>query len=361
MNILHIVRTFDLSGRSRMIRDLCVGLAGECESTVACLTGPVSFRPAGVEVTGLNLSGSGFSFHGMMDVARLAGRLQAQVLHSHGRGAAVYAAGARLLHRRARLVHTVHRADGDLTSERSIVRDTTCRAMDRVVAVSGGAADAFCRANKHPRDEVAVVYNGVDLARFRSANHKSTIGNRKSPALVSVANLSPDKDFDVLLEALRIVREKLPVRLVVVGDGPERQRVEQLVRDSGLDEAVELLGRRDDVPAILAAADVFVHAARTEGLGIAVLEAMAARVPVVATAVGGLTEIVEPEKTGLLVEPGDAPAFAKAALRLLDSRPLRESLAERACARVEEEFSIERMCGSYATIYRGLCGGLQSC
>jgi len=331
-----------------MIRDLCLGLAGEYEPAVVCLTEQCGFRPDGVEIIPLHLAAEGFSLQGMLKLARLVGERRAQVIHSHGRGAAAYAAGARLLHRRSRLVHTVHRGDGDLLSGQAVVRGSTLKAMDGVVAVSQAAADAFAVTNGLDVERICVVHNGVDVTGVESAPHA-----RGGGTLCSIANLSPDKDPETVLEAFSIVRrQRTNARLVMVGDGPRRGEVESMIDRMELVGAVDVFGFREDIAAILAVADVFVHATHTEGLGIAVLEAMAGGVPAVATAVGGLPEIVEDGVTGLLVEPGNAPAMAEAVLRVLDDETLRGSLTANAVDRVARDFSLEAMCERYARLYR---------
>jgi len=348
LRVLHVVRTFDLSGRSRMIHDLCAGLAPRCASAVVCLTGAPGFQPENLEIITLDLPPDGFSFHGMMQLTRLVGERRIDVIHSHGRGATPYAAGARLIHRRARLVHTVHRADGDLLSGRSVVREPALKAMDRIVAVSRAAADAFAVMNNADEAAIEIIPNGIDLDRFASARTAERTGCR----LCSVANLSADKDPETLLKALAIVRQQRPAAtLRIVGDGPRRGEIHAAVTDLGLTEAVELTGFRSDIPEILAEADVFMHAAHTEGLGIAVLEAMAAGVPVVATATGGLMEIVRDGETGLVVEPGDPEAMAAGVLRLLDNNGLRTSCVKQAAELVQTSFSVAAMCESYVRVY----------
>lgn len=355
MNILHLVRTFDLSGRSKMIRDLCAGLAPRFESAVVCLTGRAGFKPEGLELVDLGLPPRGFSLQGALKLARLVGRRRVSIVHSHGAGAAAYAAGARLMQRHSRLVHTVHRSDGDLVSHRAVARSAALKAMDCVVAVSAAARDAFCDANAYSPDKVQVIHNGIDVAAFAGKGGGPRTTDHGPRTLVSVANFSRDKDFETLLSAFRIVRAKRPdIRLILVGDGPRRREIEAAIVDMGLADAVTVLGFREDVAALLADGDVFVHAAKTEGLGIAALEAMAAGVPVVVTAVGGLTEIVEHEKTGLLVESGNPRALADAVLRLLSDRALREHLAVNVSARLQSDFAIGPMCAAYASVYRRL-------
>jgi glycosyltransferase involved in cell wall biosynthesis len=170
-----------------------------------------------------------------------------------------------------------------------------------------------------------------------------------------VANLSPDKDTATLLQAFRLLLQKKPqAELWIVGDGPAGAAARTLSAALGLAQHVRFLGFRNDVPQLLPQFSVFVHSTRTEGLGIAILEAMAAGVPVAASRVGGIPEIVEDGVTGVLVQPGEAGALAAAVLGLLDNAPRAAELVRQARTRVNERFTVERMCEAYAALYRRL-------
>jgi glycosyltransferase involved in cell wall biosynthesis len=192
------------------------------------------------------------------------------------------------------------------------------------------------------REPSHVVPLGIDLDRFAAA----TPALRKDgPIVGNVARLAPQKDHATLLEAARFLPEG--VRVVIVGDGELREELER--RADGL--PVELTGARDDVPELLASFDVFAFPSLFEGLCLAVIEAQAAGVPVVATPVGGIRETVVDGETGLLVPPRDPAALAAAIRRLLDDRDLARRLADEARRRVRERYSEERMVGLTLGLY----------
>jgi glycosyltransferase involved in cell wall biosynthesis len=178
-----------------------------------------------------------------------------------------------------------------------------------------------------------VVPLGIDLERFAAAGPAL---RKHGPIVGNVARLAPQKDHATLLEAARILGD---VRFVIVGDGELREELER--RAHGL--PVELTGARDDVPELLASFDVFAFPSLFEGLCLAVIEAQAAGVPVVATPVGGIRETVVDGETGLLVPPRDPAALAAAIRRLLDDRDLARRLAEEARRHVRARYSEERM------------------
>jgi glycosyltransferase involved in cell wall biosynthesis len=192
------------------------------------------------------------------------------------------------------------------------------------------------------REPSHVVPLGIDLDRFTAARPAL---RKDGPIVGNVARLAPQKDHATLLEAARILGD---VRFVVVGDGELREELEH--RANGL--PVEITGARDDVPELLASFDVFAFPSLFEGLCLAVIEAQAAGVPVVATPVGGIRETVVDGETGLLVPPRDPAALAAAIRRLLDDPDLARRLADEARRRVRKRYSEERMIELTLGLYR---------
>jgi glycosyltransferase involved in cell wall biosynthesis len=192
-----------------------------------------------------------------------------------------------------------------------------------------------------------VVALGIDLDRFEGA----TPALRSDRPLVgNVARLAPQKDHGTLIEAARLVPE---ADFVVAGDGELREELERQAEGS----RVRFLGARDDVPELLASFDVFAFPSLFEGLCLAVIEAQAAGVPVVATPVGGIRETVVDGETGLLVPTRDPEALAAAIRRLLEDRPAAEAMAAEAKRRVRERFSAERMLEETLALYGLPYGG----
>jgi glycosyltransferase involved in cell wall biosynthesis len=194
-----------------------------------------------------------------------------------------------------------------------------------------------------------VIPLGIDLARFENAQ-PALAGPR--PLIGNVARLAEQKGHRYLVDAApRVLARHPQARFVVAGDGELRGTLEELVRERGLADHVELLGARDDVPELLASFDVFAFPSLFEGLCLAVIEAQAAGVPVVATPVGGIRETVVPGETGLLCRPRDAEALADGILRLLERPDEASALAAEARRRVRERFTTERMVEATLALY----------
>jgi glycosyltransferase involved in cell wall biosynthesis len=196
-----------------------------------------------------------------------------------------------------------------------------------------------------------VIPNAVDV---RAAPQSELLG--APPTIITVGRFNAPKDPLTLVGALTQLAPG-SFRATLVGDGPDRAAVAAAVRQAGLDRTVELTGERHDVPALLAGADMFVLSSLSEGLPISVLEAMAAGLPVVASAVGDVPEAVADGKSGLLVPPGDPAALAGALRRLLADADLRRRFGAAARERALELFDLPRFQEAHVRLYGDLLSG----
>lgn len=201
---------------------------------------------------------------------------------------------------------------------------------------------ALCFGVARPQ-KLVVIHNGLVAERFAEIDReqvRSRLGIGEAPVIAFVGRLAVPKDPMTLLVA---VKEVPAAQLLVVGDGPLRMDVERAIERDRLHDRVSLLGERSDVPEILAAADVFVLSSLWEGLPLTIIEAMMAGLPVVATRVGGVPELVEDGLTGFLVPPKDPQALSKVLRRLVEDRDLRQRMGHAGLARARKEFTLERM------------------
>jgi glycosyltransferase involved in cell wall biosynthesis len=234
----------------------------------------------------------------------------------------------------------------DKTSGQILTQRAAYAFAHKVVANSRAAADRL-RRERLPARKVAIIANGLDVSRFAPGPARPA-GRR----VVVVANLRPEKGHDVLLDAAAMVLREMPdAAFEIVGDGPESGRLRAHASALGLARSVRFLGHEDRVETRLAGADVFVLPSRSEAMPNAVLEAMSAGLAVVASAVGGIVEVVESGRTGLLVPPGDAPAFAREILRLLADPALATRLGRSARDEIVNRHSFDRMVAAFDDVY----------
>jgi glycosyltransferase involved in cell wall biosynthesis len=280
-------------------------------------------------------------------LSRLFRKHEIDLVHTHNTYAHFYAAPAARWANVPAIINTQHgRGCGSGWKAQTQFRIAN-RFADRVVGVSQDAA-RMCR-DEDPRSahNIMAIHNGIDVDRFTFHGP-----NRNAPA-ITVARLSREKDFPTLLRAVQIAIADVPdFRLRIVGDGAERQALENLSHELQIDDHIEFLGERNDVPSLLSQSGFFVSSSLTEGISLTLLEAMSVGLPVLATAVGGTPEIVVEDQTGCLVPASNPAALAAAIVRLCNRRDEWPAMGHLGRQRVEQSFSIRTMIREYESLYR---------
>lgn len=205
-------------------------------------------------------------------------------------------------------------------------------------------------------EQLVVIHNGVDPRPFLETDGspiREELGLNEGPVLTFVGRLAPPKDPVTLLSAVKDLPNGV---LLIVGDGELQPQVERYIAENGLNRRVKLLGERRDVPRILAASDIFVLSSRWEGLPYTIIEAMMAGLPVVATRVGGIPELVEEGVTGYLVPPKDPDALVKAIHKLLGDPSLRHRMGEAGREKALQGFALDRMLRETERVYEEVLG-----
>ncbi len=256
---------------------------------------------------------------------------------------------------RTRLVTTLHGTDITLVgADRSfdrVIRFTLERS-DAVTAVSDYLAERT-RRDFSPNLDVEVIPNFVDIRERRPGNEgcaREAWAPNGESILMHISNFRPVKRVSDVVRVFERVRRALPARLVFVGEGPERLFAQQLVRELDLVGDVIFLGQQDDIQGPLGCADLLLLPSEQESFGLTALEAMVNRVPVIATRIGGLPEVVTPD-AGFLFDVGDVGGMAGAAVRLLRDEPLRRAMGVSGRARAVSRFARSRILPRYEALY----------
>ena len=286
------------------------------------------------------------------DVIEAVRREQPELLHTHLVHGDVYGAiaGRRL---RVPYLSTRHNDDRYLLGPFRYVDRFFARGARRLIAISEAVRDFLVQAG-HDRQKLVTIHYGLDeLPAARSDPTPEAAGiPGQAPLLLAVGRLIAQKDHATLVQAFAALRERHPeARLAILGGGPLEDELRAQVAQLGLERSVALPGR---VPIRdwLERADVFVHSSRWEGFGIVLLEAMLASLPIVATRVSAVPEVVADGETGLLVRAGDAAGLAASLDRLLSDRALARRLGEAGRERARAEFSVARMTERTLAVYR---------
>lgn len=351
LRVCHVSLTLKTGGLERLLADIARHHdANRCRPEFLAISEIGRFadiiRDAGCTVHVLQPSGRVGQLRQMTNLFRT-GRFD--VIHTHNTYPHIYASIAARLAGVPVVVNTRHgQRAGHGWKSRTQFRWAS-HLVNKIIAVSDDAAGLCVHADGVAERKVIRIWNGIDADDFRFR------GPSQAPIAVSVARLSAEKDFPTLLRAMKIAVATVPeLKLKLAGDGPEREKLEQLSRDLELSKHVEFLGDCRDVPSLLAQAGFFVSSSLTEGISLTLLEAMAVGLPVIATRVGGNTEIVDAPRTGRLVPSANPEALAAAIVEMCRQPESWMQMGIAGRQRVEEHFEVKRMVSDYEELYRNL-------
>ncbi len=364
MKILHLTRHLEIGGIPRYVLDLTIQhQARGHQITVAAMGGAKvpALEASGARHVEIPLSSKfefgpklWLSWKALLPVLR---KNHFDIVHAHTRIAQL-------------LAHLIERHHG-------IPAVTTCHGFFRpnlgrhlwpcwgrkVIAISAVVAQHLKTVHGVPRENIVCVPSGIDATPFLRQFSQEQIFSlraqlgigRHAQVVGTVARLSAGKGLNHLLGAVALLVARNPqAHCLIVGDGNERKRLESLAGTLKITKHVTFAGAAQDVAPYLAMMDVFILPSLTEGLGLAILEAFAAGKPVVASRAGGIINVVEDGKNGVLVRPGDERSIAQAVERLLSDRAWAQTLAQAGRKTVQEKFLLSRMAQEIENVYAGL-------
>lgn len=363
IRVMQLLCSFRLGGAEAVALDLCRNAGAQNVDMSACALmggGPMEerYRAAGVPVHLLRHRAylPGVDPVLVAELVALLRRERIDVLHCHNTVTKLYAALAGRL-ADIPVVCTQHNAGSTRMGKMALLSRVANLGVAHFVAVAESVKRQGDERGRLVKDRTSVIYNGIDLGRFASARSRVPAGRAGATGngafvLGCVGRLSREKNHDVLLDAFaKMAAGRDGVRLRLVGDGALRPDLERRAERRGVSGMVDFMGRREDVPEQLARMDAFVLASRTEGLPLSIIEAMAAGLPVVATAVGGVPELVEDGVTGRLVPPGDADALTEPLRELANDPALCARMGRAGRRAAEHKFSLDVAARKHEELY----------
>ena len=367
-----VVHVMQVAGAEVLVAETIRRLGRGIEPVVLCLDavgqlGEV-LQSEGIQVIALGRR-PGLDLAVARRLATEIGRRRLEVVHAHQYTPFFYAALAKLLvSRKPHLMfteHGRHYPDTVATKRRILNRFVLARLADDVNAVCQFSADSLARVDGFGARPITVIPNGIDLPLYGIETREAARQRLSLPIdrryIVCVARFHPVKDHRMLLQAFGAAAMQAPdVELLLAGDGPLRATLEQQASALGIRHRVHFLGVRSDVPTILTASDIFALTSVTEAASLTLLEAMASRLPVVVTAVGGNSEIVRDGVHGYVVPRGDHAAAGRAFVELLRNPARGAAMGEAGHRHVCSHYQLNQTIGTYGRLYALAAGRGQS-
>lgn len=359
--VLHVIRSLDPGGAERVVVEYVLAHdRARYEPEVCCVLGegPLAelVRKAGVPVHVLSRLGRS-DIRAVLPLARLIRRGGFDVVHNHNFGPIALGVPAAVMGGARAVLRTEHNMSVRQGPAWFCVSRLAALREDAQISVSRAALESHLRSGRIPSERFVTVWNGIDDARLGAPDDRAAVRRElglSADAVVclTIGSLTAQKNYWDLLEAAKLASRARPdVRFLVVGGGPLEGELRTRARELGVDDVALFLGQRLDVPRLFRAADIFVLSSSWEGLPITVLESMAAGVPCIATAVGGISEILTDGVSGCLVKANDPEALARQIGLLAANPDLRARLAERARAAFEKSLTAKSMVRQTEALY----------
>ena len=364
----HVLHRLVLAGAEVLAADLARKLRGQYRFVFLCLdeVGPLGERLKEEGFTVLSMDRHpGVDLSVARGIRRASREHGIDLLHAHQYTPFFYSAVSRGLLGRPKVLFTEHgrHYPDQRRAKRVLANKVLLRGSDRVTAVGAFVKQALEDNEGIAPGRVRVVYNGIDpdehgpdpAARVK-VRQELQVGPDE-PVILQVARFHSVKDHATALRGFAVALTQHPdALLVLVGDGPERPRIEALIKELGIGHRTRLMGVRGDVPRLMAAGDLFMLSSLSEGISVTLLEAMGAELPIVATDVGGNGEVVEHMRTGLLSPREDHQALGENISVILGDRSMARKMGQAGIEKLHKQFTQNKMHESYAGIYREMLG-----
>ena len=363
--ICHVIHALGVGGAEVLVDHMVRRMSSEFRCVVAVLddVGEIGrkLQRDGVVVEHLHRQ-PGIDRNCARRLRTFADQYQASLIHAHQCTPFFQAMLSRGLTGTRPVILTEHgRHFPDFPSrKRTVVNRLLLRKHDRIFGVGKATQQALIANEGLPASRVEMIYNGVDLKALGKADPGARASVRQEFGFAAddfvvllIARLHELKDHQTALRTIDRVRQAVPnVRLLLVGEGDQRPAIEQTIVERSLQDHVKLAGTRSDIANLLAASDSFLLTSISEGIPLTVIEAMAARRPVVATAVGGLSEMIQHGRNGLLAAAGDDAGLAQSLVQLYRQPELRTAMGGTGEAIARDMFSLDSMLKAYREVYR---------
>lgn len=354
IKIIYIITSLNFGGAEKLLLDLVKNLSKErYEVGVATVVanGPLvsEFKKEGVAVK-IFEKRSKIGIGVIWQIYKYLKQERPRIVHTHLFGGDTWGRVAAILAHVPIIISTEHNTNLDEGNLKRLVKKFLSFFTKKIIAVSQAVKNYSVAVDHINEKKMIVISNGIDINKFAAIPEKKY---SSPPVIGIVGRLEKQKGHEFLFKALNLIKD-IPWMLWIVGEGSLKTRLKKLVKDLNLQERIIFLGTKSNIVEILSQIDIFVLPSLWEGLGLAVLEAAAAGKPIVASRVGGIPEIIEEKKNGLLVRPKDVQDLSRALRWMLTHEDEAAKMGQRARKIVKEKFDIKEMVEAYEKLYEEL-------
>ena len=359
-NLMAVISNLRAGGAERVLIELLRGLKEDFNVSVVCIRDKGELSSI-LEDESIKVHLSSFKGRidpgSLLNLASLFKKEKIQIVHTHMYRPNISGTISAFIARVPVIISHIHNMHQWDTKRQIFMDRLSLRIRDMTITVSEGVKRKYCEIMKVREDKLRVIYNGVDPQVYKMddkpAELKSALNIPDGAPIVGiVARLVPEKDHITFLESARMVLQDCPqARFLIVGKGPEDGKIKAYVERFGLKDKVILVGYRTDIPRVLNLLDILVLSSLKEGFGMAILEAMAAGKPVVATDAGGNTEVMVDGQTGFIVPKKDSSSLALRILTLIENPRMAAVMGQKGYERVCQKFSMGKMVNETAKLY----------
>jgi glycosyltransferase involved in cell wall biosynthesis len=366
IKVLHVVEDLKIGGLERIIALIVLGLNRDrYETKVWCLAegGQIAEQliDQGVEVKMLGMR-SYYNPGQIITLSRLLRSEKIKILHTHGYFGSTFGRLAGIFARIPIVLAHVHSTYYSYKKRNIVTEKFLSLFTDKIICVSEAVKRFVVGIEGIAENKTCLIYNGVEIpGTFEidsSVNRKSFGFSQENYVAITIASLTPNKGHRVLIDAIKIISPKCKdLRLLIVGDGPLRNNLGEYAEELQLSSKIVFTGQQKDIASLLQLADFLVlPSVEREGLGIALIEAMAAGLPVIGTRLGGIPEVIEENVNGLLFAPGNSEELAAAIEKLIADHAIREKMGPMGRKIYEEKFTAAKMVTNIESLYDELTG-----
>lgn len=356
INVLHLVDTLELGGLERVVSDLALGLERKKYRVEVCCIVRGGVVAEELLQQGINVHVLGIQKYGkwknIKKLALLLRESEVDIVHMHGAFSQKIGVIAALIAGvPVKIVH-IHTTFYNLNRRNRLIDKLSRYFVDRIVYISESSLESFNKKGYKNGKKSVIIYNGV-----RAPVQNDAIEKESGLICAVVASLSPHKGHKYLLRAIHQIKDyDARVKLWIIGGGPLKGELENLVQELDINNQVEFLGIRNDVGHLLNEVDIFILPSIREGMSLAIVEAMAYGKAIIASNVGGIPELIKDGQTGLLVEPANAETIAKKICCLIEDCEMRKYLGRQACLAYKRRFTLDRMIDKIEKLYEQCFG-----